>query len=158
MMIASRKIISLLRKTNQRGTTAVEFAIILPLLIVLIFGIIEFSLYMFNKQVLINATREGARAGIVSSPTRMSNEDITTLIVNYTQQHLVTFGSNTSPTVTIKPIDNDLSDGFDPATHRCVRFDCDLEVSSTYPYRFLVLDNIGIGPATILAVSKMKME
>ena len=50
---------------NQKGTTVVEFAIILPLLLLLIFGIIEFGLFLFNRHVITNAVREAARAGIV---------------------------------------------------------------------------------------------
>jgi hypothetical protein len=143
---------------NQVGATALEFALILQLVILLIFGTIEFSLFMFNKQVIINATREGARSGIVARPTRMSNQDITTMVENYSKQHLVTFGANNPPTVTIKPIDSDLSDGFNSGTHRCVRFNCDLEVATQYQYDFLVLGNLGIGPVNIAAVSSMKME
>ncbi|MGD8892889.1 MAG: pilus assembly protein, partial [Desulfobacterales bacterium] len=50
---------------DQNGATVVEFAIILPLLIVFLFGIIEFGLLLYNKQVITNASREGARAGLV---------------------------------------------------------------------------------------------
>ena len=48
-------------KENQRGSSAVEFAIILPLLLTLLLGIIEFG-YLFNQQIsLTQAAREGAR-------------------------------------------------------------------------------------------------
>ena len=50
---------------NQKGAAIVEFAIILPLLLLLIFGMIEFSLLMYNKAMITNASREGARRGIV---------------------------------------------------------------------------------------------
>ena len=50
---------------NQNGATAVEFAVILPLLLLLIFGIIEFGLLLFNRHVITNSVREAARAGIV---------------------------------------------------------------------------------------------
>ncbi|MEE9495904.1 MAG: TadE/TadG family type IV pilus assembly protein, partial [Desulfobacterales bacterium] len=50
---------------NQRGTAAIEFAIVLPLLMVLIFGIIEFGLVFYDKAMVTNASREAARAGIV---------------------------------------------------------------------------------------------
>ncbi|HAM26198.1 MAG TPA: pilus assembly protein TadE [Microbacteriaceae bacterium] len=47
--------------TGQRGAAAVEFALVLPVLLLLIMGLIEFSL-IFNSQIsLTNAAREGAR-------------------------------------------------------------------------------------------------
>jgi Flp pilus assembly protein TadG len=45
---------------DQNGGAAVEFAIILPLLIALLFGIVEFGLLLYNKQIITNASREGA--------------------------------------------------------------------------------------------------
>ena len=53
------------KKNNQRGAAAVEFAIVVIIFITLIFAIIEFGLLMFNKQIITNAAREGARYGIV---------------------------------------------------------------------------------------------
>lgn len=48
-------------KNNQRGASAVEFAIILPLLMTILIGIIELGFY-FNQQIsLTQAAREGAR-------------------------------------------------------------------------------------------------
>lgn len=46
---------------SERGAVAVEFAILLPLLLMLVLGIVEFS-RAFNVQVTItNAAREGVR-------------------------------------------------------------------------------------------------
>jgi Flp pilus assembly protein TadG len=45
---------------DQNGGAVVEFAIILPLLIALLFGIVEFGLLLYNKQIITNASREGA--------------------------------------------------------------------------------------------------
>jgi Flp pilus assembly protein TadG len=46
---------------DERGAAAVEFALILPILILLLMGLVEFSL-IFNTQIsLTNAAREGAR-------------------------------------------------------------------------------------------------
>lgn len=46
---------------GEDGAAAVEFALVLPVLILLIVGLIEFSL-IFNTQIsLTNAAREGAR-------------------------------------------------------------------------------------------------
>jgi Flp pilus assembly protein TadG len=51
--------------SREKGTSAVEFAIILPILIMLVFGIIQFGL-VFNKYIAItHAAREGARLAAV---------------------------------------------------------------------------------------------
>ena len=145
---------------NQKGATAVEFAIVLSLLLTLIFGIIEFGLFIFNRQVITNAAREGARAGIIARPVRLSNDEIKAVVDTYGAQHLITFGDDvlTVDDIDIKPIDSDLLDGFNPVTHRCVVFECDLEVQVDYEYEFLFLSNLGIGPLNLLATSVMKME
>jgi len=43
----------------------VEFAIVLPVLLLLILGILEFGILIFNYNTISNAAREGARYGIV---------------------------------------------------------------------------------------------
>ena len=48
---------------NQNGAALVEFAIVLPVLLMLIFEMIEFSLLLYDKAMITNASREGARAG-----------------------------------------------------------------------------------------------
>ena len=153
---------------NQKGATAVEFAIVLSLLLTLIFGITEFGLFIFNRQVITNAAREGARAGIVARPVRRSNDEIKKVVRDYAEKRLVTFGDDvlTNANIDIDPIDNDLSDGLD-TDHRCVVFEfefnnidyrCDLEVTVDYTYEFLFLSNLGIGPINLQARSVMRME
>lgn len=53
------------RLSKQRGTETVEFALSAFLIFMLLFGIIEFSLALFDKATLANASREGARVGIL---------------------------------------------------------------------------------------------
>ena len=53
-----------------------EFAIVMPLLFVILFGIIEFGILLYDKAMITNASREGARAGIVFDST-LRNEDNT---------------------------------------------------------------------------------
>lgn len=48
---------------GEHGAIAVEFAILLPVLMLLIFGIIDFGHAWYMKQIIINASREGARYG-----------------------------------------------------------------------------------------------
>lgn len=53
-------------KTEESGSTAVEFAILLPLLLSLVLGIAEFG-RAYNVQIaLTNAAREGARSMAIS--------------------------------------------------------------------------------------------
>lgn len=50
---------------GERGAALVEFAVLLPLLVLLTFGIIEFGI-AFNDFISVrNGTREGARLGVV---------------------------------------------------------------------------------------------
>ena len=52
-----------LRKAKEeRGSAAVEFAMVLPFLLVLLSGIIEFGRVLYYQQVLTNAARESSRA------------------------------------------------------------------------------------------------
>jgi Flp pilus assembly protein TadG len=48
---------------RQEGSVAVEFAIIIPVFMLLVFAIIDFGHALYMKQMLSNASREGARYG-----------------------------------------------------------------------------------------------
>ena len=133
---------------GQNGATVVEFAIILPLLIVFIFGIIEFGLLLYNKQVITNASREGARAGLVMRVPRLTDAEIVAVVNQYAQNHLVTFGTENFPPPAILPPEG---------SRTGTLFGTDLSVSVTYDYNFLVLSTF-LGPMTLQAVTTMKME
>ena len=47
----------------ERGAIAVEFALILPVLMLLVFGAIDFGHYWYVSHVMSDASREGARYG-----------------------------------------------------------------------------------------------
>ncbi len=51
---------------EERGQAMVEFAIVLPIFIVLLFGIIQFGIVFNNYETLTDATRAGARAAAVA--------------------------------------------------------------------------------------------
>lgn len=53
---------------NNKGAALVEMAIILPLLLLIVFGIFEFGRAMVITNSLTNAAREGARRAAVSPP------------------------------------------------------------------------------------------
>ena len=58
-------------------------AIILPLLLLLVFGTAEFGIALYRQEVLTNASREGARAGIVLSTPAVTTANIQAVVTNY---------------------------------------------------------------------------
>lgn len=63
---------------NQKGQALVEFALILPILLLVVMGILQFGMMLNSYLAISNAAREGARAGIVGS----SDTDIQNLIIS----------------------------------------------------------------------------
>ena len=61
------------RKQNfcypRQGVTAVEFALTFPLLLILVFGSLEFSRANMIRNMCENAALEGARAGMIPGAT-----------------------------------------------------------------------------------------
>jgi Flp pilus assembly protein TadG len=139
---------------NERGASAVEFAIILPLLVIMVFGIIEFGLLFYDKAVVTNASREAARAGIVFQPDpRVDITKIENVGLNYCGNKLVTFGSGSGPAVTVP-------------SGPCANSGDELAVVVTYQYEFLLLPDFlanlfsGSMPGSIdiSAVTRMRCE
>jgi len=52
---------------EERGQSLVEFALTLPILLLLFLGIVVFGQIFFSYQLIQNATRDGARFGSVGS-------------------------------------------------------------------------------------------
>jgi Flp pilus assembly protein TadG len=123
---------------GQKGAAAVEFAIILPLLMILVFGIADVGMALYNKQVITNASREGARAGIARSTI-----PIPTVVGNYCASRFIP-NDGTSPTVNV-------SGGG--------AFQNDLTVTVTYVHNFMFAGIIGLSPTlTMTGQTVMKME
>jgi Flp pilus assembly protein TadG len=57
------------RRTHEHGASAVEFALIAPLLFMLVFAIIDFGFGVHAWDATHNAAREGARLGAVNPST-----------------------------------------------------------------------------------------
>ena len=111
---------------NQRGVAAVEFALILIPLVLVVFGTIEFGTLLYDKAVITNASREGARAGIVYSyPDRIADGEIVNVVNTYCSDHMISLGSNSSVGTTITRSGNASGDT--------------LTVRASYRYNFLVL-------------------
>jgi Flp pilus assembly protein TadG len=138
-----------------RGASAVEFAIILPLLVLLVFGIIELTFALYDKAMITNASREGARVGIVYRSPAVSDAEITGVVNNYLGTHLISFGSKRPPS----------SDPVTGATVLVMRTGGspggEVKVRVGYTYSFLVLPQFasGLGGGINMAAETvMRME
>jgi Flp pilus assembly protein TadG len=58
-------------RSSERGAVAAEFALILPLMVLLIFGMLQMGLAYQRSEVISAAAREGAR--VASLPLATSN-------------------------------------------------------------------------------------
>lgn len=98
---------SLFKKND--GVAAVEFAIVLPLLLLILFGIINFGVLLYDQAVITNAAREGARwasinaqidqaSGSPCSSTTPGSTNPCEVAINYARNYLITFGAITGPT------------------------------------------------------------
>jgi Flp pilus assembly protein TadG len=116
---------------GNEGASAVEFAVILPLLVLVLFGIIEFSLALYDKAMITNASREGARAGIVYRIPAVPDAEIATVVNTYLRNHLITFGG--APSAMVSVARNGNSPGGE------------LKVRVAYTYVFLVLPGLSSG-------------
>ena len=56
-------------RNRARGSALAEFAVIAPLLITLLFGVVEYGYVYMVRQTMTNAAREGCRLGIITSST-----------------------------------------------------------------------------------------
>ena len=85
---------------RQRGAAAVEFALVFPLLLMLVVGVIDWGWFFFVDQLVTNCAREGARAGTLLPPRPTSTASQATTAaaaasnsflkaVNLTQQGVV---------------------------------------------------------------------
>jgi Flp pilus assembly protein TadG len=141
---------------GENGVAAIEFALLLPFLLMVLFGIIEFSILLYNKAMITNASREGARAGILFRPSddRLTADQIRNVVRVYAESYLITFGAHEPPEIT--PVNNnDNGDGVVPNSGDS------LTVTVTYTYDFLILPSLVsefLEISTLTAVSVMRYE
>lgn len=66
----------------RRAAATIEFAVCLPVIIMLVFGAIEASSFIFLKQSLNAAAYEGVREAIRNSSTTQESRSVTESILN----------------------------------------------------------------------------
>lgn len=157
---------------SESGVSAIEFALIAPLLFVLTFGIIEFGLLLFDKAVLTNASREGARAAIIrnfavnadntTTYSPLSETEIEDVVTAYANNYLINLGvagdnDLTSDDITITYLGS--SGGNAPEIGGRVTVDVQ------YTYDFLVFPNLAEliggsfdGTISLVGTTVMRME
>jgi Flp pilus assembly protein TadG len=131
------KRINRLARTREAGTSIVEMTIVLPLLLILVFAIGEFGIAYTRWVSLTNATREGARVGVVfRNPCDSGTVDseIIATVENFAD-----------------------SSGLDPATiittpvGACLGTGTQLTVTTAVPYNYLALPALaGLAPTSWL--------
>jgi len=98
------------RLRDQRGAAVVEFALIVPILVMLVFGIVDFGWAMNRDTLVNNAAREGAREGSLN-PVQA---DVVASVRNSlsTLEPLGTTPSRITVTVTCRKPDNTVCTNF----------------------------------------------
>lgn len=95
---------------NNRGQTVVEFALVVPWLVLMLVGIIEFGLVLNQYMVMTAAAREGARSaalgaddravtGVVKAAISSQNIDKSIVLVEINPSNARLRGNSVSVTV-----------------------------------------------------------
>lgn len=137
-------------RQRQRGSQAVEFALVLPFMILVIFAVLDFFFIVYDKAVITNASREAVRRGIILSASAWDPSAIKQVACNYARGMLVSAGAkNTAsdcsgandPVVTVSP-----GASSPPA------FNTPVTVTVSYTVRGFSLGtwwNLGTGPSSV---------
>ncbi len=95
------------QRRDRRGAAILELALLLPLLMMLVLGILEFGRALVVQEILTNAAREGARRAAISGA---SHDAALAAIDNYLANEGIT-----GHTSSIVPNANTVAEG-DPVT------------------------------------------
>ena len=83
------------KRAKRRGAAVVEFAVVAPVLLLFVLGIIEFGRMVMAQQLITNAAREGARIAIVPGS---STSQVTSKVSSY-----LSTASISGATTTVSP-------------------------------------------------------
>lgn len=129
----------------RAGSQLIEFALVLPMVLVLIFGMIGFGIALYDKSVVTTASREAARAGIVLKTPRLTQDEVEAIAETYCAGKVITFGGSSECEATA-------SGAGGPSG-------ADLSVTVDYDYSFLIADLIPwLESVTLSSTTVMKME
>ena len=138
---------------SEQGSELIEFALVLPMLLLVVLGIVEFGFIFQRYEVLSNAAREGARMAVLPGYTE---PDIDARVVAYANAAGVNNPAITGANVLVANVAN-CAPGLVPAV-QCRR------VIVNYTYTFQFLPGIGsmfggtFTTVPLQAVSVMRIE
>jgi Flp pilus assembly protein TadG len=112
------------RWRTDSGAELVEFALVLPVLLVLIAGVADFALLFHGYHVTTNAAREGARLAILPGYDANSYATVRTRVTNY----LAAGGARGTALTNVAPVALDLGGGLTGSG---------VQVTLTYTHSFL---------------------
>ena len=124
---------------NEKGQSLIEFSIILPLLLLLLMGILEFALMLNSYLSINNSAREGARLGIVDGSNSEIKQLIANISPNLNAENLI---------VSITPLDGSRKSG-DTLT---------VEVLYNYQVTIPIISNILNDVVVLKAQTSMRIE
>ena len=135
----------MVRLKARAGSELIEFAVVLPLLLILMFGIVDFSLALYDKAVVTNASREGARAGIVATTPRPDLTAVQGVVSDYCSTYLINFGG-AAPVTTASGIGGGSGSP--------------LTVQVQYYYNFAVISKLipSLGSLNLTSTTVMRLE
>jgi len=140
-----------LRRPAHRGQTLVEFALILPIFILVLVGIFDMGRAVYQYNVISNAARQGMRLAIVDQNT--------TAITNEAVQHAL--GMATAGNVTVQFIDTANATTYNTcsaAPTGChIGWQVVVTVTSDYTAATPVIGNL-VGTISMASTSKQVIE
>ena len=84
-----------MKRRFERGAQIIEFALVLPVLLLILLLVIDFGFLVYNKAVITNASREAARNGTVLSATPWSTTNVGNIACSYSRNLLISTKAGT---------------------------------------------------------------
>ena len=133
-------------RRNDAGAEIIELAIVMPILVLLLLGIVDFAFLFQRWEVVTNSAREGARLGSMGSADNAAGTgydigDVQARVTNY----LTSGGLHAAPSI---GVDFTTTDDVNGVTVNTVT------VSVTYPSDFIFLP----GSINLVSSSEMRSE
>jgi Flp pilus assembly protein TadG len=88
------------QEQRRRGAAMVEAALVLPIMVTMVLGVVEFGRAQMVSQIVTNAAREGARAAIRDDG---SNASVTQIVQTFLNSSLGVDPNNVAVSVTVTP-------------------------------------------------------